>query len=199
MNAEPHDITGLILSWRSGDPLALQQITELLYDELRQSARICLSRERPGHTLQPTALVNEAYMRLQGLAGLDWKDRAHFIGIAAHLMRQILVQHARSKNAVKRGGMERRVSLVDLAPDSEQSLDDIIAIDTALNALCAIDEKKVQMIEMRYFGGMKTEEIAEVTGTSVATVGRHLRFAQAWLHCYMCGEQDASIGIRSDE
>ncbi|MBC8167230.1 MAG: sigma-70 family RNA polymerase sigma factor [Bryobacteraceae bacterium] len=191
MDAERQNVTGLILSWKSGDPLALEQITELLYEELRRLARACLRRERPGHTLQATALVNEAYLKMTGLAGLDWKDRAHFLGIAACLMRQILIQHARRKGALKRGGADQQVSGVNLALHSEQSLD-VIAVDRALSALSAVDALKARMIEMRYFGGMQTEEIAEATGASVATVGRHLRFAQAWLHRYMSGKEKDS-------
>jgi RNA polymerase sigma factor (TIGR02999 family) len=181
----PPDVTALLAAWKSGDPIAFDRITAILHGELRRLAAANLRRERPGHTLQPTALVNEAWMRLAGLQSLDCKDRAHFLGIAAHLMRQILIQHARSRNAAKRGGLELKVPLLDQPASQGESIESLLTLDEALTALSAVDERKALMVEMRFFGGMQTEEIAEATGTSVATVGRQLRLAQAWLHRFV--------------
>ncbi len=187
------EVTRLILSWKAGDAAALEQVTSLLYDELRRLAGSYLRRERVGHTLQATALVNEAWLRMAGLADLDWKDRAHFMGIAARLMRQILMQHARARHADKRGGSAARVTLNEIvvgAPDSDA---DLIALDDALTALAAVDERKSQMLELRYFGGLEIEEIAVALGTSDSTVKRQLRLAQAWLHRHICGEDPATV------
>jgi RNA polymerase sigma factor (TIGR02999 family) len=181
-------VTRLIHSWKAGDAAALEQITLLLYDELRRLAASYIRRERPGHTLQATALVNEAWLRMAQLADLDWKDRAHFIGIAARLMRQILMQHARARSAGKRGGSAARVTLNEVVVGAAESDDDLIALDDALTALAEVDERKSQMLEMRYFGGLEIEEMAEALGTSESTIKRQLRLAQAWLHRYMSGD-----------
>ncbi|MBC7927974.1 MAG: sigma-70 family RNA polymerase sigma factor [Bryobacteraceae bacterium] len=193
MNPSSPDVTQLILSWKGGDKNALDQITGLLYDELRRLAAANLRRERTGHTLQPTALVNEAWMRMAGLRGMEWKDRAHFLGIAAHVMRQVLIQHARSRNASKRGGLECKVTMVDPAEARGEQVENLLTLDEALTALAAFDERKARMVEMRYFAGMQSEEIAEATGSSTATVGRQLRMAQAWLHRFVAGATENEI------
>ncbi|MBM3764950.1 MAG: sigma-70 family RNA polymerase sigma factor [Acidobacteria bacterium] len=185
------DVTVLLHRWKSGDKEALDGITALLYPELRRLASGFLSRERKGHTLQATALVNEAYMKLAGLGKLDWKDRAHFVGIAAHIMRQVLVQHARTKNALKRGGDLRPVTLDEFSGGVSNDSAVLAALDDALTALAAIDERKSQIVEMKYFGGMNAEETAEACGVSVSTVGRQLRLAEAWVYRHMQGESPA--------
>ena len=182
------EVTQLILSWKAGNPSALDQITALLYEELRRLAAGYLRRERPGHTLQATALVNEAWMRMAQLADLDWKDRSHFIGIAARLMRQILIQHARARNAGKRVGVAARVTLNEILVGAQNADEDLIALDDALTALARVDEQKSRMLEMRYFAGLEIAEMAAALGTSESTVKRQLRVAQAWLHRYISGE-----------
>ena len=182
------EVTRLILSWKAGDSGALEQVTNLLYNELRRLAASYLRRERTGHTLQATALVNEAWLRMAQLAGLDWKDRSHFVGIAARLMRQILIQHARARTAGKRGGAVARVTLDEVIVGAADADEDLIALDDALTALSRIDEQKARLLEMRYFGGLEIAEMAEALGTSESTVKRQLRFAQAWLHRFISGE-----------
>jgi RNA polymerase sigma factor (TIGR02999 family) len=140
-----------------------------------------LRRERTNHTLQPTALVNELYMQLSKLANLQWKDRAHFFGISSYLMRQILVQHARSTNAEKRGGKIQKLSLDEALTVSADGSAELIALDDALRELAAFDERKSRIVEMHYFGGLKIQEMAEVLEVSESTIGRELRLALAWL------------------
>src|ERR1041385_8313164 len=176
----PESITQLLHQWQEGDKSALDQLTPVVYRELRKIASGQLRRERLGHTLQPTALINEAYMRLAGGAQPAWQGRAHFFGMATYLMRQILVQYARSRNAVKRGG-GARITLNEAVLLSPERPPDVIQLDDALAELAKVDERKAKIIELRYFGGLSIEEIAEVVGVSVATVGRETRFAQAWL------------------
>jgi RNA polymerase sigma factor (TIGR02999 family) len=175
-------ITQLLMDWRAGNQAALDQLTPLLYGELRKIAASYLRRERAEHTLQPTALVNEAYMQLVKMANLEWKDRAHFLGIAAYLMRQILVQHARGTNAAKRGAGAKKLSLDEALTVSADGSSEVVALDDALKALEAIDPRKSKIVELHYFGGLKGEEMAEVLGISVSTVGREMRLALAWLY-----------------
>ena len=175
-------ITQLLMDWRAGNQAALDQLTPLLYGELRKIAASYLRRERAEHTLQPTALVNEAYMQLVKMANLEWKDRAHFLGIAAYLMRQILVQHARGNNAAKRGAGAKKLSLDEALTVSADGSPEVVALDDALKALEAIDPRKSKIVELHYFGGLKSEEMAEVLGISVSTVGREMRLALAWLY-----------------
>ena len=174
-------MTQLLSAWSRGDEDALNRLVPLVYDELRKLARAYLSRERPDHTLQPTALVNEAYLRLVDQTVPVLKNRSHFFGIAARLMRRILVEHARSRGAAKRGAGGAKISLDEIATLAGRDDSAIIEMDEALNQLEASDPRKARMIELRYFGGMTVEEIAETEGVSVATVGRGLRFAEAWL------------------
>lgn len=175
-------ITRLLLEWRAGSDRALEELTPLVYSELRKLAGSYLGRERDGHTLQPTALVHEAYIRLVAQDHQDWESRSHFFGVAAHLMRLILVDWARKDRAGKRGGGARQVSLqeVDAAVLPRQS-DELIALDEALTELATADARKARIIELRYFGGMTIDEVATSLAISTATVERETRFAQLWL------------------
>lgn len=180
-DSAPHDVTQLLLAWRQGDEQALNQLTPLIYDELRRLAARYLRRERAEHTLQPTALVHEAYLQLLGEQNVDWQNRAHFIGIAATLMRRILVDHARAHVAAKRGQGAAPLPLneaTNLRPPTPPA---VLALDDALRDLAKHDPRKCQIVELRYFGGLSMEEIAEVTALSVATLRRDLRMAEAWL------------------
>ncbi len=176
-----HDVTQLLKDWRNGDQQALEKLTPLVYGELRRLATRYLRRERDGHTLQATALVNEAYVQLIGQQQLDWQNRAHFIGVAAHLMRHILVDHARARATAKRGVGEQALQLDEAIEVPGKTAPDVLALDDALKDLAKRDERKSRIIELRYFGGLSMEEIAEVTNLSVATLRRELRMAEAWL------------------
>jgi RNA polymerase sigma factor (TIGR02999 family) len=180
------DITGLLVQWSEGDRAALDKLAPIVYDELLRLARQRLSGERPDLTLQPTALVNEAYLKLLDQVQLSWKNRAHFFAIAATIMRRILIDDARRRKADKRGGgihvtLNEEIDVADATPP------DVLVLDLALQALARIDERKSRIIELKYFGGLTTEEISEVTGVSAATVGRDLRMAHAWLHREISG------------
>jgi RNA polymerase sigma-70 factor (ECF subfamily) len=175
------DITQLLTDWSKGRTEALDQLMPLVYQELRKIADGYLKRERREHTLQPTALIHEAYVRLMGQSLPSWHNRAHFYGVAAQLMRQILVDHARAHGAAKRGGGFQKLSLEDATIFSQERNADLVALDDALTALAAFDARKCRVIELRFFGGLSVEETAEVLGVSAATVGRELRLAQAWL------------------
>ena len=178
--ADAHEVTGLLAEWAKGNPQALEELTPLVYRELRQLAASYLRRERQGHTLQPTALVHEAYMRLVDQSNPTWQSRSHFYGVAARLMRQILVDHARRKHAGKRGG--QKVSLEEVVSFSQDRGHLLVALDTGLNALEKIDPRKCRAVELRYFGGLSMEEIAQALDVSAVTVRRDLRMAEAWLH-----------------
>jgi RNA polymerase sigma factor (TIGR02999 family) len=180
--SSPQEMTQLLLDWRRGDKAALDKLMPLVYDELRRLAAHYLRREREDHTLQPTALVHEAYVRLIDQSHMDWKNRAHFFGVAAQVMRHILVDYARSHKAAKRGSGQREMSLDEAAVYSVERATDLVALDEALEALAAIDGRKGQAIELRYFGGLDIEEISEVLDISVATVRRDLRLAEAWIY-----------------
>jgi RNA polymerase sigma-70 factor, ECF subfamily len=175
------DVTGLLVAWGQGDPAALDRLIPLVHQELRQIARRHMRRERPGQSLQPTALVNEAYLRLVDLRRVRWQDRAHFFAMSARLMRRVLVDAARAKAYQKRGGNAQRVTFVEeLLPGSEPA-QDLIALDDALNALAAKDSRKNQVVEMRFFGGLTVEETAEALGISRDTVMRDWQYSKAWL------------------
>ena len=176
-----HDVTQLLVAWGNGDRAALDRLMPLVYEELRRLARHYMSRERPGHTLQTTALVNEAYLRLVGQESMRWENRAHFFGIAARLMRQILVEHARGRQAAKRGGGRYRLSLSKVDRSASRPDVNLIALDEALGRLEAVDPQKSRIVELRYFGGLGIEETAEVIGISPATVKRDWKMARAWL------------------
>jgi RNA polymerase sigma-70 factor (ECF subfamily) len=175
------DITTLLVAWGRGDEAALDQIIPLVHRELHQIARRCLKGERAGHTLQPTALVNEAYLRLVDVRRVNWKNRTHFLAMSARLMRRVLVDFARSRQYQKRGGGVMKVSLDEADVVSTERGQDLVALDEALTALSAIDERKARVIEMRFFGGLTAEETAAVLDVSRETVLRDWRLARAWL------------------
>lgn len=175
-------LTRLLIDWRNGSREALEHLTPLVYDELHRLASRYLSNERNAATLAPTALINEAYLRLVNQNLPDFESRSHFFGVAAQLMRQILVDHARKHRSAKRGAGVVNVALEDAIPIAPERSPDIVALDDALQALARIDERKARVIELRFFGGLSIEETAAALGISVATVGREQRFAEAWLH-----------------
>lgn len=172
----------MLRDWSGGDQQAFDRLVPLVYDELRRLARNYLRRERPDHTLQPTALVHEAYLRLANHIEVRCNSRAHFFGIAARLMRQILVEHARSRNAMKRGGIATKVTLSKAAAFFSERSSDLLALDDALNALAHIDPEKARIVELRFFSGLTIDETAEALGISSATVTRQWRLARAWLY-----------------
>ena len=177
-----NDVTDLLLSWRQGDAQALDRLVPLVYDELRRVARRHLRREQPGHALQATALVHEVYLRLVDVDRLTLKNRAHFFAVAAKLMRQILVDHARRQHAGKRGGGVTMVSLDGVSPAAQPPSVDVLALDQALEALSAIDARQVGVVELRFFAGLDIDETAEALEISTATVEREWAMAKAWLH-----------------
>jgi len=176
------DVTGLLLSWRRGDAEALDRLVPLVYDELRRVARRHLRREQPGHALQATALVHEVYLRLVDVDRLTLQNRTHFFAVAAKLMRQILVDHARRQQAAKRGGGATMVSLEDASPAAQPLSVDVLALDQALDALSAIDARQGSVVELRFFAGLDIAETAEALGISPATVEREWAMAKAWLY-----------------
>jgi RNA polymerase sigma factor (TIGR02999 family) len=175
------NVTALLVSWGAGDESALSQLIPLVHGELRRLARRLMRGERDGHTLQTTALVNEAYMRLVDLSRVRWQDRAHFFAISARLMRRILVDHARSRKYIKRGGGTRQIVFDEALVLPHERAADLVALDDALEALAAVDPRKSQVVELRYFGGLSVEETAESLGVSGETVMRDWRLAKAWL------------------
>ena len=181
-NSSPHDVTAILLSWSDGDREAPAKLMPLVYDELRRLARDYLRRERPDHTLQPTALVNEAYLRIVDQTRVSWQNRAQFFGLAAQLMRHILVDHARTRMAAKRGGNMHKLSLDEAWMTIEERATELVRLDEALKALAQIDERKSQVVEMRFFGGLSVEETASALGVSDKTVMRDWRIAKLWLH-----------------
>jgi len=176
------DITGLLLAWGGGDKAALDRVIPMVYQELRRLGHRQMRRERAGDTLQTTALVNEAYLRLVDYRRMAPRDRAHFLAIAAQAMRRILIERARSRRSDKRGSNAQRVSLEDVADVADERAVDLVALDDALTSLAAIDARKAQLVELRYFGGLTIEETAEVLGVSTPTVERDWRMARIWLH-----------------
>jgi len=183
MNAfTTEQVTQLLIDWSNGDKAAVDKLIPLVYDELRRLARYYMRRERAGATLQTTALVNEAYMRLVDQKNVQWQNRAHFFAIAAQLMRRILIDRARKRYNSKRGGDVRKVSLDQAAIVSTGRSSDLVALDEALTDLEAIDQRKSKVVELRFFGGLNIEETAEVMSISPATVQREWSMAKAWLY-----------------
>ena len=180
MSAPPREITQLLLEWRNGDRTALDKLMPMVYEELRQLASHYMAAERTDHTLQATALINEAYLRLTDHKDIQWQNRAHFYAVAAQAMRRILVGHARARHAAKRGGGALTVSLEDALAMADKSAD-LIALDEALSDLAALDPRKSQVVELRHFGGLTAEEVAGVLGVSPVTVMRDWKTAKAWL------------------
>ncbi len=173
------DITALLKDWSGGDRAALERLMPVVYAELRRLAASHLRAERTDHTLQPTALVHEAYLRLAGQRSVEWANRAHFFGIAARIMRRILVDHARRRRALKRDGAALRLATLEF--ESSDRAPELIALDAALTSLESLDPQQARVVELRFFGGMTVEETAEATGVSTATVKREWRTARAWL------------------
>ena len=175
-------VTELLARWSKGDPSARDLLVPLVYDELRRIARRCLAGQSSGHTLQPTALVHEAYLRLAGHDSMEWQDRAHFFAMAAQMMRQILVSHARKRLAAKRGGNAVRLVVDDVSAPSQQPGLDVLALDDALKRLAELDPRQSQIVELRFFGGLSIEKAAEVVKISPATAKRDWTTARLWLH-----------------
>jgi RNA polymerase sigma factor (TIGR02999 family) len=177
----PREVSRLLVDWGNGDQAALDELIPLVYDELRRLAGRYMRRESQGHTLQTSALVNEAYLRLVDQKNVQWQNRAHFFGVAAQLMRRILVDHARSRLRAKRGGGAQMVSFAEQAVISNE-VEEVIALDDALKNLAEMDLRKSQIVEMKFFGGLTTEEVAEVLKVTSRTVEREWRKAKAWLN-----------------
>lgn len=194
--AGTQSVSQLLIAWGHGEPAALEQLTPQVYHELHKLARAYLRRGRPNQSLQPTALINEAYLRLLDQSQpIEWENRAHFFGIAARLMRMILVDHARTHRAAKRGGAAAAVTLDDGMAVAPGRAPDVLEIDEALNRLAAVDERKAKVIEMRYFGGMDREEVAAALGLTLATVKRDLRLGEAWLRKFLAGQPSKGRAI----
>lgn len=190
------DITGLLSAWSEGNQSALEKLTPIVYKELHRMARRYMGRERPGHSLQTTALVNEAYMRLVDYKRMQWQNRAHFFAVSAQLIRRILIEHARRRNQ-KRGGGIRHISLDEAAVMGGKRTADLVALDDAMKALAQFDPRKERVVEMRFFGGLSVEETAEVLKVSAVTVMRDWSTAKAWLYRELGGKK--SDGLRSLE
>ena len=182
------NVTEMLNDWRNGDQEALDRLIPLVYDELRRQAAGYLRRERPGHTLPSAALIHEAYLRLINQQNIEWNSRAHFFAMAARLMRQILVDHARKRLAAKRGGSDIRVSLEEGMAVSQGRTVDLVALDEALTRLAAIDPQQSRIVELRYFSQLSVEETAEALGISPRTVKRDWNVAKAWLRQQIGGE-----------
>lgn len=183
MSGEPqHEVTQILHDWSGGDREAPERLMPLVYNELRRLARTFLARERGTHTLQPTALVHEAYLRLVDQRRVSWQNRAHFYGIASSMMRRVLIDHARAHATEKRGGETIRLSLDDVQVPLEQRAAGLLALDEALEKLSQMDERKSRIVELRFFGGLSDEEIAEVLGVSTRTVLRDWKTARLWLY-----------------
>lgn len=192
MTPSPQEVTEWLIAWSQGDEAALNQLIPLVHEELRRLAKRYMRRERgqrPGHTLQTTALVNEAYLRLIDASQVQWRNRTHFFAISARLMRRILVDYARAHSYAKRGGGAQHIPLDEAAVFTKESAPDLVALDDALDALTRIDERKTRVIELRFFGGLTIEETAEVLKVSPDTVMRDWRLAKSWLMRELSGEK----------
>ena len=181
MSVATSELTGLLEDWKQGDPTALQKLTPLIYDELRRIAHRYAQRERNGHTLQTTALVNEAYLRLAAGEKHDWQNRSHFFAVTAQVMRHILIDHARRRRFVKHGGEAQQVPIEDASLMATERAAELIALDEALAEFAKLDPRKARVVELRYFGGLSLEETADTVGVSLMTVRRDWSTAKAWL------------------
>lgn len=184
-----HEITQLLQAWRQGDERALDKLTPRVYRELHRAARLCMSQEPNGRTLQTTALINELYLRLAELKPINWQNRAHFFALCARQMRRILTDQARARQSHKRGGGANAVSLDEAVAISPEPAADLVAVDDALNQLAKVDDRKSQVVVMRFFGGLSVEETAEVLKVSPETVARDWRLAKAWLMRELSGKK----------
>lgn len=182
---DTHEVTRLLKRWNDGDAESGQRLVALVYDELRRIAGGYLKGERSGHTLQPTALVHEAYFRLVDHQEIQWQDRSHFFAISAQVMRRILVDHARGRHAAKRGGKQSAIPLESMGEVAVSETTDLVALDDALAELARLDPTKAKLVELRFFGGLSIEETGEVLGVSRATVVRQWRLAKAWIHSHL--------------
>lgn len=196
-SAASRDVTRLLRAWSDGDETALGLLVPLIEGELRRLARAYMARERKGHTLQATALVNEVFLRFPVAGRLRWQDRAHFIGVAARLMRRVLIDHARVRGRRKRGGGAQWITLDEEALTVREPSIDVVAVDRALEAFARVDPRKSQVVELRFFGGLSLEEIADVLHVSVETVKRDWRLARLWLSRALQGEAQPPAPGRS--
>jgi RNA polymerase sigma-70 factor (ECF subfamily) len=187
-NPEKSEATQILHAWNQGDSGAAARLMPLVYDELRRRAADCLRRERSDHTLQPTALVHEAYVKLLGQNRAQWKSRAHFCSVAAHLMRRILVKHAEARNADKRGGQMRKIYLDETRELAQEQPPDLLALDDALKSLAVSHPRESEIVELKFFGGLNAKEIGEVLNISTKTVLRDWQFAKAWLNRQLARE-----------
>lgn len=178
---ETHKVSQLLVQWSNGDQTALDNLMPIVYDELHQMAKRYMKRQDSDHTMQTTELIHEAYLKLAGNKETEWKNRAHFFGVAAQVMRHILVDHARSKNSQRRGGDKQRITLAENQFVSNERADEIVALDDALTRLAELDERKSRVVEMKFFAGLNFEEIAEVLQMSIITIKRDWSFARNWL------------------
>lgn len=181
MSSATSELTGLLEDWKRGDPAALRKLTPLIYEELRRIAHRYVQRERNGHTLQTTALVNETYLRLAGTEKPDWQNRSHFFAVTAQVMRHILIDHARRRRYLKHGGEVQHVSIEEASLMGNERAAELLALDEALEELAQLDLRKTRVVELRYFGGLSLAETAEALGISIMTVRRDWRAAKAWL------------------
>jgi len=187
----PQDVTVLLQAWTSGDKDALEKLTPLIYAEMRRLARHYMARERSNATLETGAILNEAFLRLVHWKNARWENRSHFYGLAAQMMRRVLVDHARSRGYGKRGGGVRPVALDEAVVVSSERSSDLVALDEALERLAAVDERKSKVVELRFFGGLSVEETAEILNVSPFTIARDWTLAKAWLHRELSGQGNA--------
>jgi RNA polymerase sigma factor (TIGR02999 family) len=194
MTPAPQELSQLLRAWSDGDKTAFDKLMPLVYEELRRMAKRHMDRQQVGHTLQTTALIHEAYLRLVDQSEVHWQNRAHFFGVAATAMRHILVDHARTRQAAKRGGAAQLVSLDEAGAVSVEQAAELVALDDALQSLAAFDQRKSQVVEMKYFGGLTVEETAEVLQVSPETVARDWRLARTWLLRELSKNNDTDAG-----
>jgi RNA polymerase sigma factor (TIGR02999 family) len=185
-----HEVTQLLRAWSSGDQQALEKLTPLVYEELHRRARYYVGLENPGHIIQTTALINEVYLRLVDFRGITWQDRAHFLAVCARMMRRILTDFARSRHYQKRGGAAQQVTFDEQLVVASEPSADLLALDDALTGLASVDQRKCQVVELRFFGGLSVQETAEVLKVSEETVKRDWRLAKLWLLREMSGGEE---------
>lgn len=194
-SARREEITQLLRRWSSGDERAAERLFPALYGELHRIAAVCARGERAGHTLQATAILHEAYVRLAEQRGVEWRDRDHFLGMAAHVMRRVLVDHARERARAKRGGRAEKVTLGEVAGLATGRMPDLVALDDALSSLGSVDPRLVRIVELRFFGGLTIDEAAACLGVSTMTVSRRWRRAKAWLYEELYGDDHDSARL----